>query len=86
MLSIFLDPSSTKLAAEVINEILHGIESLLYNDETIISRKMINDFESLLNQLETKASPCLKTVIKKVKKDIREGVIFQQLGIETIGY
>lgn len=83
---LFLDPSSTKLAAEVINEILHGVESLLYNDEVIISRKTINDFESLLNQLEPKASPGLKTVIKKVKKDIREEVIFKQLGIKTIEY
>ena len=83
---LFLDPSSTKLAAEVTNEILHGVESLLYNDEITISRKTINDFESLLNQLETKASPWLKTVIKNVKKDIRREVIFKQLGSKTIEY
>jgi len=78
------DPLLTELTCEVINEILPSVESLLYNDKMKISQKTIDDFESLLGQLEPKASPRLKSVIKKVMKDIRKERVFKQLGIAII--
>lgn len=75
------DPLYSKQASEVTNELLHSIESLLYSDEMIISQKTIDNFEFLLNQLEPKASPKLKSVIKKVRKDIKEEIVFRKLGI-----
>jgi hypothetical protein len=80
------DPSSTELTSEVIKELLNSVESLLYSDDMVIGQKTIDSFEFLLNQLEPKASPVLKTVIKKVKKNIREEVIFKQLGVRIIEY
>ena len=80
------DPSLTELASEVANGILLSMESLVYNDEMIMDQKTIDDFESLLNHFESKASPKLKFVIKKIKKDINDEMIFNQLGITVFEY
>ncbi len=79
------DSSSIKQASEVTNGLLNSIVSLLYSDEITISQKTITDVESLLNQLEPKASPGLKSVIKKIKEGIKEEMVFKQLGIKIIG-
>lgn len=75
------DPLSIKQASEVTNELLNSVKSLLYNNEIAISQRTIDDVESLLNQIEPKASPELKSVIKKVRKDIMEEIVFKKLGI-----
>jgi hypothetical protein len=75
------EPSLTTQTGEVINELLISIDSLLYNDKMAISQDTIDNFESLLDQFENKASPGLKTAIKRLRKDIREEKIFKQLRI-----
>jgi len=75
------EPLLTAQTREVIDEILISVESLLYNDEMEISQDIMNNFITLLDQFETKASPKLKTAISKLKRDINKGEIFKQLGI-----
>jgi len=75
------EPSLTKQTRDVVDELLVSVESLLYNDETEIDQDTIDNFESLLDQFESKASPKLKTAIKKIKKDISRGEMFKQLCI-----
>ena len=81
---LFQNPQITGQAGEIINEILPAVQSLLYQDKMIINKVAIDEFESLLNQLEPKASPGLKTIIKKVKEDVREEKIFNQLWIAVV--
>ncbi len=78
------DVSLIELASAVANGILLSMESLLYNDEMIMDQKTIDDFESLLNHFESKASLKLKIAIKKIKKDIRDEMLFNQLGITIV--
>ena len=78
------EPSLTSQTKGVIDELLISVESLLYNDEIEISQDTIKNFESLLDQFEGKASPELRTAIKKLKRDIRKERTFKQLGISIV--
>jgi hypothetical protein len=75
------EPSLTMQTKEVIDELLIGIESLLYADEIQTSQDTIDNVVSLLNNFKSYASPKLKTAIKKLKKDINEGEVFKRLVI-----
>jgi len=75
------NPSLTEETKKVVDKMLPGIQSLLDIGKMIISKKQLADLESLLTRLETKASPKLKTAIRKLKRDIDRGEIFWQLGI-----
>jgi len=68
------------LAAQTIDltdDILRSIELLLYNDELEIDPATIDDFFSLLDHFESKASPKLKTAIRKMKSDIDRIEVFE---------
>ena len=74
-------PSLIQNTKEVIGELLPGVESLLDGGgEMTLSKKSLADVELLLTKFETKASPWLKTAIKKARKDLREGELFSQFG------
>ena len=75
------EPSLTIQTKEVIDELLLGVESLLYNDEIEISKDTIDSFVSLLDNFESKASPRLRTAIRKAKRGIERGELFEQLVI-----
>lgn len=81
LILFFQNPSLTDETKDVIDEMLPGIQSLLDGDEMAVSKMQVAALESLLTNFETKASPKLKTAIKKVKRDINRGEIFEQLGI-----
>lgn len=78
------EPSLTTQTREVIDELLMSVESLLYNDEMEISQDTIDNFVTLLDQFETKASPKLKTALNKVRRDIYKGELLKQLEISII--
>jgi hypothetical protein len=70
------------LAAQTIDftdDILRSIELLLYNDELEIDQDTMDDFVSLLDNFESKASPKLKTAIRKMKSDIDRSEVFEIL-------
>jgi hypothetical protein len=77
------EPSLTLKTREVVDELLMSVESLLYNDEMEISQDTIDNFVTLLDQFETKASPKLKTTINKVRREIYKGKILKQLEISV---
>jgi len=69
---------------ETVDELLPHIESLLAGDKTSLSGEQIARIESLLNYCDTKAlSPRLKKAVKKVRKDLSEGVLLKQFGISV---
>jgi hypothetical protein len=83
-LLLLQEPSLTSHASIVANELLMAAESLFYNEEMEISQDTIDNLLSLLDHFESKASPKLKTVIKKVREDINMGEVFKQLCITKI--
>jgi len=78
---LLLEPSLAEQTKEVINELLMSVESLRYHDEIEITQDTLDNLLSLLDQFEAKASPKLKTTIKRVKGDITTRERFEQLGI-----
>ena len=77
-------PSLSKGVKESIDELLPGIHSLLDDGEMILNKRRLANIESLLTGFEAKASPVLKTAIKKIRRDMREGKVFQQLKIQIV--
>ena len=76
------NPSLTEETKEIIDGLLPGIQSILNGDEIVISKKQLTSIESLLTTFETKANPGLKSALKKMKRDMREGELFEEIGIE----
>ncbi len=75
------ESSLTMQTKEIIDELVIDIESLLYGDEIEITQDTIDNIMSLLDNFESNASPKLKTAIKKLKKDINGGEVFEQFVI-----
>ena len=82
--TLFLEnPSLTADTGEVIHDLLPGIKNLLEGGVMRLSTKEISSIESLLIQFEKEASPRLKAAVRKVRRDIRKGNMFKQLGINV---
>ncbi len=75
------EPSLTIQTKEVVDELSLNVESLLYTDEIEIRQDTIDSFLSLLDDFEVSASPKLKAAIKKVKGEIKEDMVSEQLCI-----
>jgi len=82
LILLFQNPSLIDETKEAIDELLPGIQSILSGGEMVISKKQLSRIESLLIRFETIATPRLKSAIKKMKRDIKEGEIFGEIGIE----
>jgi len=69
------NPSLIEETKAFIDELLPGIQSALDGGDMILSKRQMAGIESLLARFETKASPELKTVIKNLGKDVKEGKV-----------
>ena len=68
--------------ASVIEQLIPELALLLNGEKVVISSQMVFVIEDLLDEFGTKASPRVKRAVKKVKKEIKKGEIFNQLGIK----
>lgn len=68
-------------AANVVNEIVEKALSLNNNGKVNINQELVESVVGLANVINEKASPGLKKAIKQVKREIKRGEIFRQLGI-----
>jgi len=75
------DQSLSSHTEVVLGDLMPAVSALLDGGETTISVNAVSDIEVLLDKFEVRASPELKVTIKKVKRDIRKGTIFRNLGI-----
>lgn len=65
----------------VIDQLIAEIPLLLNGEQVAMSSQMIVIIENLLNEFEAKASPGVRRAVKKVKKEMRQGDLLNQLGI-----
>jgi hypothetical protein len=66
----------------LIDEMIPQIKSRMEGNNAVISAEQVSQIESLLNYFERKASSAgLKNAVKKVKNDLRQGLIFKNFGI-----
>ena len=65
----------------MVNEIVEKALSLNNNEKVSIDRDLIESILEVADLISEEASPELRRGIKKVKRAIRRGNIFRQLGI-----
>lgn len=84
--SLLLDnPDLSSKTAEVVESLLPEVIRLQNGGEMTIAKDVESKIEALLVAFEDKASPGLKTTIRKVGREIKKGDIFRQLGIKATG-
>lgn len=69
--------------AEIIEQLLPEITCLLEGEEAVISPRTVAAIEKLLDKYEVKAGPAVKPTVRKLKKELKKGEIFNQLGIKV---
>jgi len=73
------NPIIKSRAVVFLNKLVPFIISSILNNETPINQRLIKDIEELCDATSLKASPNLRGTIEKLRKELKEGKIFQQL-------
>jgi len=79
------DPLLRKEVRKLINELLPYVNSLQEGKKVSLSKGKIAHIDSVLKRFESKASPQLKKAIKKVRRDVRKGIVFKRFGMSVQG-
>jgi hypothetical protein len=77
-------PGLSSQTAEVMAKLQPGLKSLVEGEGMTVSHELMDEIELLLEEFEAKASPGLRTAIERVKREIKKGDVFKQLGIKEI--
>jgi len=80
-LILLSDNDIRKHAQKIFSEIIPIAADLLKTGETELPEKLLDDADTLLNEIAHKASPSLREVIKMAKSDIIKKDIFKELNI-----
>ena len=78
---LLADEDLLAIATNVLNEIVDKTVFLNNDEEVSIDRELVERILELADLISENASPSLRIAIKKVKKEIKRGNIFKQLGI-----
>ena len=71
-------------AKKILIELLPVVTALLKEEEAELSQQLIDDIDTLLNEIAHKASIPLREVIKMAKSDLIKKEIFKEMGIKVI--
>ena len=71
-------------AKKILIELLPVDTALLKEEEAELSQQLIDDIDTLLNEISHKASIPLREVIKMAKSDLIKKEIFKKMGIKVI--
>jgi hypothetical protein len=83
-LLLVLNPKLSQQAKAVADELLPGIEALLYNGEAVISQKAVEDMVSLLDQFAAKGSPKLQKDLRHIREILCAGALLDELQVSII--
>jgi hypothetical protein len=75
------NPNLSVYTAEVMGKLEPEATALLNGEEITISKELVGDIVTLLDEFEAEASPGLKGTIKRAKRMVRRETIFKLLGI-----
>jgi hypothetical protein len=77
------NPELKELARDLLNNNLMNILSALTEHEITISNAQIDEIEYLCEIIKSQASPKLQAAINKIQWDLKEGALFNNLGIKV---
>jgi len=75
------DPVLRARTAGVLAPLQPEVNALLAGKHITVTGVLLDKMEALLDAFAVQASPGLQTVLGQVKKEMREGTLFQELGI-----
>jgi hypothetical protein len=75
------DPELRARTAGFLARVQLDVNALLAGKHITVTGVLHGEMESLLDDFRAHASPGLQTVLEKVKKEMREGALFEELGI-----
>jgi len=75
------DEELLSIVTPVVNEIVEKAVAFNNHEKVSIDHALIEDISAVADLINEKASPELKTAIKRVKKQIKTGYIFRNFGI-----
>jgi hypothetical protein len=83
-LLLVLNPVLAQQAKAIADEILPGIEALLYTGEAAIRQQAVEDMVSLLDQFAVKGSPKLKGDLGQIREIMCAGALLNELQFTVI--
>ena len=83
-LLLVLNPKMARQAKTVADELMPGIEALLYTGEATIKQQAVEDMVSLLDLFAAKASSKLQGDLGQIKEVLCRGTIMDELHIIVI--
>jgi hypothetical protein len=75
------DPELRARTARVLARVEPDVNALLAGRHITVTGVLLEEMEVLLDAFEGQASPGLQAVLKQVEKEMREGTLFEELGI-----
>jgi hypothetical protein len=75
------DPALRARTANVLARVKPDVDALLAGKHITVTGVLLEAMEDLLDAFEVQASPGLQAVLKQVKKEMRGGTLFEELGI-----
>jgi len=75
------DEELLSIVTPVVNEIVEKAVAFNNHEKVSVDNALIEDISAAADLINEKASPELKTAIKRVKKQIKTGYIFRNFGI-----
>jgi len=83
-LLLVLNPKLARQAKTVADELMPGIEALLYTGEATIKQQAVEDMVSLLDLFADKASPKLQRDLGQIKEILCAGALMDELQVSII--
>jgi hypothetical protein len=82
---IFLTDDTIKTHAQkILHDLLPVVSARLKKGAACISQRVLDDIDSLINEIARSASPALKDALRMVKSDLIKKTIFEELKIRIV--
>lgn len=83
-LIILTDNAIKAHAQKILSDLLPIAAERLKKGESSLPQKMLDDMDSLINEIARSASPALKDALRMAKSDLIKKTIFEELKISTV--
>ena len=83
-LILLTDDAIKAHAQKILNDIIPITAARLKKGEASISQRLVDDMDSLINEMARSASPALKDALRMAKSDLIKKTFFEELKIRVV--